>query len=66
MPKLKVALAGREQIAEATYAFRLDLAGQPLHLHGDVRAGARKADVGDVDLQVVHQVQELELLLDRR
>jgi ferredoxin-NADP reductase len=30
MPKLKVALAGREQIAEATYAFRLDLAGQPL------------------------------------
>jgi ferredoxin-NADP reductase len=29
VPKLKVALAGREQIADATYAFRLDLKGQP-------------------------------------
>jgi ferredoxin-NADP reductase len=29
MPKMQVALAGREQIADGTYAFTLDLKGQP-------------------------------------
>ena len=29
MAKLNVTLAGREKVAEATYAFTLDLGGQP-------------------------------------
>ncbi len=43
-----------------------DLTRQPLDILHDVRSGARQADVRRVDPQCVDQVQDLELLLDRR
>ncbi len=42
-----------------------DLARQPRHRRDDVRARARKADVRGVDAERLHQVEDLELLLDR-
>ena len=43
-----------------------DRARQPLDVLRDLGAGARQADVGRVDPQPVHVVQDVDLLLDRR
>ena len=43
-----------------------DLAGQALDIGDDVRAGAGQADVGGVDAEPIDEVQDLDLLLDRR
>ncbi len=36
------------------------------HRRDDVRSGARQADVGGVDAERLHQVQDADLLVDRR
>ena len=43
-----------------------DLAGQPLDVLDDVRAGAGQADVGGVDADAIEQVQDAQLLVDGR
>ena len=43
-----------------------DLAREPLDVADDVRAGAGEADVRGVDAEPVDEVEDSELLLDRR
>ena len=43
-----------------------DLGGQPLDVAHDVRPGAGKSDGGGVDADAIEQVQDAQLLVDRR
>src|SRR5688572_7284100 len=43
-----------------------NLVRQPLHVTSDMRPGARQPDVGSVDADTVEQMQDAELLVDRR
>ncbi len=43
-----------------------DLAAEPLHRLALARSGTGQADVGGLDAQAVHQVEDLDLDLDRR
>ena len=54
------------QLALDVQRGRRDLARQPLDVGDDVRAGARQADVGRVDPERVHPVEDVDLLVDRR
>ena len=42
-----------------------DLLRQPRDVAHHVRPGARQADVGGVETEALHQVEDLELVLDR-
>ena len=43
-----------------------DLPREPLNVAGDMRSGAREADVGRVDAEPIDQMQDPDLLVDRR
>ena len=43
-----------------------DLGGEPLDVAHDMRAGAGESDRGGVDADAIEQVQDAQLLLDRR
>ena len=54
----------RRTIGANRQALADDFAGEPFDIGGHVRAGAGQADVGDVDAQPFHQMEDLQLLVD--
>ena len=56
----------RGAVGADAQAARGDLRGKPFDVAHHVRAGARQTDVRGVDAERIEQVQDLELLLDRR
>ena len=53
------------QLARMRQPPSADRARQPLDVSSDVRTGAGQADVGGVDAERVHPVQDVDLLVDR-